>query len=416
MTTPDVFLISIDCLRPDHVGAFNRLSRLTPNLDRMLSRGTVFTRAMSHAPFTTPAVASLLTGRYPFETGVRLLLGQLCNPRAGTLAQAAQRAGYRTAGFPSSFILNSPTGLDRGFDEYRNIDDGNMTHRGGCWQYGDPLNASLDRFLSSAGHDRVFCWLHYFDLHEYHQDTSAPPRTTYARDLRERVDAGCIAALFRILESHDRLDQAAIILTADHGECLFQHGVRGHGQHLYDSVLHVPLAIVWPGVFRSNAVRHELTRHVDLLPTLLDLWSVDRDDAFENLPGASLLAPQTGEPVARPANLSYAEASPRQLFDGNAAEIRPFEGPEIQSLHSFEQKLIRHADGRREFYNLGVDPGECDDRLASGDPSARAAAMELERQLDDLIGDGVPQFASASAAEPERDAVRDRLRRLGYVS
>ncbi|MCB9858385.1 MAG: sulfatase [Phycisphaerales bacterium] len=410
MMLPDVFFISIDCLRPDHVGAFNRLSRLTPNLDRVITRGSVFTRATSHAPFTTPAVASMLTGRYPFQTGVRLLLGQLCDNNAGTLADAAKRAGYITAGFPSSFILNSTTGLARGFDEYRDIEDGVMTRRGGCWQYGEPLNNALDTFLGRVGNDRVFCWLHYFDLHEYHLDTSAPPKTTYARDLREKVDAGCVASLFRILESHGRLDNAAFVITADHGECLFDHGVRGHGQHLYNSVLQVPLAIVWPGLMPAGAVRSELTRHVDVLPTLLDAWRIEADASFANLPGNSLLADRQAIDIH-----SYAEASPRQLFDGNAAEVRPFEGPEIQSIQTGDFKLIRLQNGDSELYDLRVDPRECADLLESPTASSTSIANALSERIDALVDSDAVGFASASSAEPKDDLVRERLRDLGYV-
>lgn len=411
MTLPDVFLISIDCLRPDHVGAFNRLSRLTPNLDRILSRGTLFTRAVSHAPFTTPAVASLLAGRYPFETGVRLLLGQLCNPDAGTMAEAARRAGYVTAGFPSSFILNSETGLNRGFDEYRDIEDGVMTHRGGCWQDSAPLNRSLDAFLRRAGRDRVFCWLHYFDLHEYHQDTSLPPQTSYARDLNEKIDGGSIAELMAILDRHQRLNDAAFVITADHGECLFQHGVRGHGQHLYNSVLHVPLGIAWPSRFCAGDVRNLLVRHVDLLPTLMDLWDVEPDGKFDRLPGRSLVSTS-----ATPNDLaSYAEASPRQLFDGKADDIRAFEGPEIQAIQTQDYKLIRHTSGERELYDLRIDPGEFANRMKLNEQLWQDQADVLARHLDEIVTARGASFASTSAASPRCNVVHERLRDLGYV-
>ncbi len=324
---PDVFLISIDCLRPDYVGAFNRLSRLTPNLDRILEPGALFTNAVSHAPFTTPAVASLLTGQYPCQNGVRLLLGQVCRPMTTTIATIARAAGYRTAGFPSTFILNASTGLSRGFDEYRDIDDGHYSGRGGCWQTGDALNAALDGFLAKAGRDPVFAWLHYFDLHEYHTDAAAPPHVTYARDLREKVDRDCIGGLLAILDKHDRRRDAAFIITADHGECLFQHGVRGHGQHLYDSVIRVPLGIHWPGSeFARPRVERRQARHVDLLPTLADLWGfVGEPHAV----GSGISLRRSGAPGDGISTASYAEASPKQLFEGNTAEIKSFQGPEL---------------------------------------------------------------------------------------
>jgi len=409
---PDVFLISIDCLRPDYVGAFNRLSRLTPTLDRILERGAVFTNAVSHAPFTTPAVASLLTGRYPFQTGVRLLLGQVCDPETTTVADAAKRAGYVTAGFPSSFILNSTTGLARGFDEYRDIDDGHFSARGGCWQGGAPLNAALDGFLAAAGCDPVFCWLHYFDLHEYHTDASAPPQSTYTRDLRDKIDAVCIRNLLAILEKHDRMRRAAFIVTADHGECLFQHGVRGHGQHLFDSVLRVPLGIYWPdGEFARHRVIAHQARHIDVLPTLMDFWDLDRD---RRLPGESLL--QLCAANSRKESVSYAEASPRQLFEGNTAEVRSFQGPEIQALRTDRHKFIRHDDGRIELYDLSADPNEFCNLLTNACGGSSRIAATLSEKLDALSGESPPRGATQPMSTEEASIVRERLRRLGYVS
>ncbi|MBP7936639.1 MAG: sulfatase-like hydrolase/transferase [Phycisphaerae bacterium] len=124
----------MDSLRPDFLGVYDPQGRQPPVINKLAQGAAIFTEAVCHAPFTTPAIASLLTGVYPFRTGVRLLLGQLCNQKIPTLAEYTRRAGFLTAGFPSTLVLNSPTGLNRGFDLYRDIHDGTMTCRGGCWQ------------------------------------------------------------------------------------------------------------------------------------------------------------------------------------------------------------------------------------------------------------------------------------------
>jgi arylsulfatase A-like enzyme len=406
----DVFLISIDCLRPDYLGVYNRLRRQSPVIDGLSREGVVFTDAVSHAPFTTPAVASFLTGAYPPRTGVRLLLGQLCDSELTTVADFARQVGYVTGGFPSNFILNSPTGLSRGFDYFRDVHDGTPGGRGGCWQTGDRLNEAVDHFLDDAGRQPVFCWIHYFDLHDYHMDTSVPIETSYPRDLREKIDRGCIGGLKEILRRHNRLEDAAFILTADHGECLFQHGQRGHGHHLYDSVLRVPLIWNWPGLTRAGGRVDQQVRHVDILPTLADLWRIPPEEWPEHLAGRSLLPLLEGGSLGPAA--SYAEASPRQLFKGDITAVKDFEGPEQQAIRTEEYKLICHEDGGRELYSLLEDPLEKCNR-AEALPEVVA---ELGGVLHNLAGDPQGRFASAEVSAQDEELVVQRLRDLGYVA
>jgi arylsulfatase A-like enzyme len=412
----DLYLISIDCLRPDCLGAYNLLRHQTPNLDRLANGASLFTQAVSHAPFTTPALASLLTGRYPYQTGVRLLLGQLCQNNLPTLAEFARRAGYQTLGLPSTFILNSDTGLDRGFDHYRDIHDGHDTGRGGCWQTGDLLNHALDDFLAHAGRQRVFAWIHYFDLHDYHLDKTAPIETSYPRDLRDRIDRDCIGQLTEILIRHRRLDDAAFIITADHGEDLFQHGTRGHGHHLYDSVLRVPLIWKFPGLAGPQRIDQQV-RHVDLMPTLLELWGFPRENWPAGLDGQSLVPLLRGQhrsadDLPRPANSSYAEASPRQLFEGDVKTYKAFAGPEQRSLRAAGHKLILHDDGRRELYDLNTDPNE----MTNLADAHRDLADRFAAALDELVGRDADRIGHLDIHPEDEDKVMNRLRELGYVA
>ncbi len=413
----DLFLISIDCLRPDSLGSYNLTRRQTPNLDAIAAEGTIFTQAVSHAPFTTPALGSLLTGRYPNHTGIRLLLGQLCDAGVPTLAEFAGRAGYLTAGFPSSFVLNSETGLARGFDHYRDIREGIDAGRNGHWQTGDRLNNALDRFLAQSGRRRVFCWLHYFDLHEYHLDKAVPIETSYARDLCERIDRDCIGGLMEVLRRRGRLDHAGFIITADHGEDLYQHGHRGHGHHLYDSVLRVPL--IWnlraPDEMRRHVRRQ--VRHVDVMPTLLEIWGFARETWPTGLDGQSLVPLLRGDPIPERDepdrdNCSYAEASPRQLFEGDTESYRTFAGPEQCSLRTSGFKFIRHGDGRRELYDLRTDPLE----MTNIADARREWADRFDRTLADATASDDDRFRAIDYSEGDGEKVMSRLRELGYVA
>jgi len=413
----DVFLIIIDCLRPDYLGVYDPKRRHSPLIDSLAEDAAVFTEAVTHAPFTTPAIASLLTGMYPFHTGVRLLLGQLCEAGLPSLAEYARRAGFLTAGFPSAFVLNSDTGLDKGFDYYRDVTDGVPTCRGGCWQNGERINGAIEQFLTDAGHRRVFCCVHYFDLHDYHLDTRVPAETSYARDLGDKIDRGCIGGLLDILRRHDRFEDAAVILTADHGECLFQHGERGHGHHLYDSVLRVPLIWRWGKLTASGDRIDRQVRHVDILPTLLQLWGFPREEWPAQLDGRSLVPLLEGESVPEDsdhwtAGASYAEASPRQLFEGDIRANKPFNGPELQSLRSEQYKFILHDDGKRELYDLRQDPSEMNNVAPAHVSLANCFALELA----DLAAHGAGNYSQTEYCEDDEKQVLQRLHELGYVS
>lgn len=413
----DVFLILIDCLRPDYLGVYNPQRRGTPTIDSLAEEAAVFTEAVTHAPFTTPAVASMLTGMYPFRTGVRLLLGQLCEPGLPSIAKYARRAGFVTGGFPAAFVINSDTGLDKGFDYYRDIHDGIVSGRGGCWQTGDKINEAVDRFLTDAGRQRVFCCIHYFDLHDYHLDTSVPVETSYERALSDKIDRGCIGGLLDILRRHDRFDDAAMILTADHGESLFQHGQRGHGHHLYDSVLRVPLIWRWGKRTALGDRIDRQVRHVDILPTLLQLWGFRSQEWPMPLDGRSLVPLFKGEPFARAedqglAGLSYAEASPKQLFEGDIKAHKPFNGPELQSLRNEQYKFIMHNDGRRELYDLREDPSEMND-LAGTHP---LVVDHFASELANLTADTAGNYTQVDYSEHEEKQILQRLHELGYVS
>jgi len=413
----DIFLVTIDSLRPDYLGVYNPDRQLTPIIDELAKAGTFFTQAVSPAPFATPAIASLLTGLYPFRTGVRLTQGQLCDHGVPTLAEYARRAGFRTGGFPSTCTLNSKAGLGRGFDGYDDVTERITSSDGRCWQTGDAINHHVDQFLANAGQQRVFTWVHYSDLHDYHLDTNLPVEQSYARDLTDKIDRLCIGGLLDVLRKHERLKQAAIILTSDHGECLSEHGERGHGGHLYDSVMHVPL--IWRWGSRPRAIKRidRQVRLVDIMPTLLELWGFQQTDWPSPIDGQSLAPllkcetdPLEACTLAVPP--SYAETSPGQISEEDIKGRETFTGPEQQSLRTERYKLILHADGHRELYDLQGDPGELNN-LAD---SKKTLSDQLAKKLTDLVAPEARRHAHRSSHEEKESETLQRLRSLGYVN
>ena len=113
-----IVVISIDTLRADRLPAYGYTLTQTPVLDRLASDGVLFEHAYSHAPLTLPAHTSILSGRLPFEHGVRDNIGFTVKPDEVLLAQLLRDHGYATAAFVSSYVLRHQVGLDRGFDVY----------------------------------------------------------------------------------------------------------------------------------------------------------------------------------------------------------------------------------------------------------------------------------------------------------
>ena len=163
-----IILISIDTLRADHLPAYGYRKVKTPAIDALAADGTVFERAYSHAPQTLPAHASILSGRLPFETGVRDNAGFAVKPGERLLPQMLRDRGYSTAGVVSSYVLRRETGIDRGFELF----DSEMpaaasgTSIGQLQRDGGESETIAERWLSQQRSARVFLFLHLYEPHK----------------------------------------------------------------------------------------------------------------------------------------------------------------------------------------------------------------------------------------------------------
>jgi len=245
---PNVLLITLDTTRADRMGFLGSTRGLTPQLDALAHEGVVFTRAYAQAPITTVSHATILTGTFPPFHRVNDF-GSPLAPSVPYLPSLFRDAGYRTAAFVGSLVLDPWTGtapgFDRGFDTF---DAGFRLRRPGEDRYqtierrGDEVAARALRWIAGAGAGPWFLWVHLYDAH----DPYDPPADLKRRFADARYD-GEIAAVDR---AAGRLLQAApgaiVAMAADHGEALGDHGEEAHGVFLYDAVLHVPLAIRLP--------------------------------------------------------------------------------------------------------------------------------------------------------------------------
>ena len=388
-----VVLITLDTTRADYLGAYGSTHAATPNLNRLASRAVVFEQAMTVAPLTLPAHSSLFTGLLPPRHGVRDNAGALA-PHHDTLAELIRRRGFQTAAFVSSAILHADRGLAAGFETY---DDRRATSRALAANLQRPANQTVDAALKwlHSRHDRpFFLWVHLYDPHAPY-DPPEPLRTAY----RDNPYAGEVAfadaeigRLTAFLEARELLDRTALIVTADHGESLHEHGEPGHGIFLYQSVIRIPLIVRAPGLAARRVAA--VTRLVDVMPTILDLAGAGRPAA--GLDGISLIDMMRG--AANPDLDAYAESQYPLDFGWSP----------LRSLQNGRFKLI--AAPRPELYDLEGDPSELRNLFGTRPQLARAMAQRLvEMESGATAREGVTNWESP----PE---VAERLAALGYIA
>src|SRR6267143_1705913 len=268
----NVLLITLDTTRADRMGFLGSTRGLTPQLDALAREGVVFTRAYAQAPITTVSHATILTGTFPPFHRVN----DFGSPLAASvpyLPSLFRDAGYRTAAFVASLILDPRTGtapgFDRGFDTF---DAGFRLRRPGEDRYqtierrGDEVVARALRWIAGAGSGGWFLWVHLYDAH----DPYDPPVDLRRRFATARYD-GEIAAVDR---AAGRLVQAApgaiVAIASDHGEALGDHGEETHGVFLYDATLHVPLLLRLPDRQSAGTRVDARVRLADVAPTLIE--------------------------------------------------------------------------------------------------------------------------------------------------
>jgi arylsulfatase A-like enzyme len=295
-----VLLVSIDTLRADALGAYGNARARTPWIDRLAREGVRFDAAHAHNVVTLPSHANMLTGLLPFAHGVRDNNGFRVPKDAKTLAALLKPRGYRSGGFVSAFVLDERFGLANGFDRW----DSRVA--GGEWSRGflmpeRPGRATVAEALSwlAAGSGPSFAFVH---LYEPHSPYEPPPEfAAGAPDAYHGEVAAADAALEPLLRpilEQGPSGRTLVILTSDHGESLGEHGEATHGVFAYEATLRVPLVVYAPSLFRPRVVS-ELVRHVDLVPTVLDVLGMGKPEGLDGRSLLGLLAGQgAGEPPA----------------------------------------------------------------------------------------------------------------------
>lgn len=434
LPAPDhnVLLIVIDTMGARYLGAHTPGLVNSPTIDRLAREGVHFERCYSVAPWTQPAVASLMTSQMPSSHGVRHIFDQLVRGHT-TLAEHLKQRGLRTGGVISHFVIGDELGYGQGFDSYDDQAVGD--HRAiTSAAVTDQAIASLERLAGEP----FFLFVHYFDPHWYFNHHPDFDETSgYTGELLPGMDIAALRAQRRELDAEDiayleglyreeiaftdhhvdrllsRLaelgvaDDTVVVLTADHGEEFMQHGWIGHTATLYDELIHVPLIVHAPGRFAARTVAEPVSL-LDIMPTMLDLQGVAADPDWQ---GVSLAPVLRGEalPPARPLMAEVSYISPAGWPSGDGGVKRYYKTAVVEGT----RKLVHDfAAGTWEFYDLAADPLEQTDLWNPDDAAQRELLNTLHAwQVDHTAA--WPDELSEELAIGE-DAAR-RLRALGYV-
>ena len=391
---PDVFLITVDTLRADHLQCYGYGRIQTPGIDGLANDGALFASAFTPTPLTTPSHVSILTGYLPRNHGVTDFGVPLSRSRS-SMAQLLKAAGYQTAAFIGSVMLDSnrfAPGLNRGFDFYDNFPTTQpQRHQQPLERRAGVVVSRVEHWLAVHSTGPRFVWMHLYDPHEPY----APP-PPYADAYKTQPYDGEIAyadsavrQLLTRLQRRNQYDGALIILVGDHGESLGEHGEKAHGVFLYDATVHVPLILKLPSRQRAGTVINRQVRTVDILPTVMDLLSIRQKARMDGVSLRTLILAGDGEE--------------RPVF-GETDYPLHFGWSPLRSIREHGFKFIEAP--RPELYNLDRDPKELHNIFGTRTATASALREKL-------------------AAQPVVDVVKrtrrmdqpsiEQLRALGYL-
>ncbi len=433
--SPSVLVVVLDACRADKIGAYSFDRPTTPRLDALTREDetVVFRHYYVQAPWTKTSTASLFTGLFPYQHGLlsgdardrdgargRVYATQSLVPAFDTMAECLSRAGFATFAVVKSHHLDARYGFDQGFERFRFLrgqDDEELVRetlreieraRGAFFGYvhlyacHNPFREEerdadyMRRFgfpydeagRASAGIDFARPEIKFAIREGKIRLTPEDERflhLVYEAKLRQ-VDERLVGPLVTGLRNAGRYDDLLLIVTADHGEALFEHEAYAHSGLLWNTVLHVPLIVKFPKGARPSELAREVrgtARAVDLLPSLLS-WVGQPPPPY--LPGVD-------------------------LFRGATADFTLAEVPGGWTLQREGYKLIRFPE-RRLLFHVAEDPGELRD-LAFERPSQADALESFARALFRNRSRDLPL---AVDTETELDpATEDELRSLGYI-
>lgn len=436
---PNVLLVMVDTLRADHLSCYGSDLK-TPNLCRLAEDGTTY-QGFSHASWTKPATASLITSTLPSTHNAMSKPSSLSQDLV-LIPEAMQEAGYTTGGVVSNVNLAESFGFAQGYDDYYylapdylfgskesssklivyqlartlilGVFGGDATYFNDFYQDSEVVNGVAFDWLDKRKDERFFLFLHYMDPHDPYLEhpyngvgisraSMQEPEPEMAERLHELYRGEIeyldenFGKLLAKLDAEGLYDDTVIVLTADHGEEFNEHGGFWHGLTLYDEQIHVPLLIKWAkdGERPNRGADSGIARLLDVGPTILGTAGIEIPETMQ---GIDLRTP----------------FSARLEKDQQVFSEEDHEGNVLWSLRTEDEKLIIANEHNprglpeREYFDVSSDPLEMD---GYSDPDAETRLEELA-ELQRLAAEG----KAVQGEDVEMDLPTcQRLKAIGYV-
>jgi arylsulfatase A-like enzyme len=431
----NVVIITIDTLRSDRLGCYGYDRPTSPRIDRFAEAGALFENVVCQSSQTLPSHASIFLGTTP-RTNLTISHESVVEEKEETLAEILKQRGYVTGAFISSHALDSKYGLNQGFDTYWEVHkEASIPERQALKVRETDATTAMGvlPWLEQHADSKFFLWVHWFHPHRpydppprYHEAFASGYTGTASSDpdfimkvWREGIQlapedvaylSGCydgevafsdaqVGHLLDALSSMNLMENTIVILTADHGELLYEHeNYFGHDIALYDECIMVPLIMHIPGPVPAGQRIGELVQSLDIFPTVLDLLDIRCPRRAE---GKSLmpLLEGGGEPTTEAA---FSETFPFPEKCEPRHAVRTADAKLIW-------KEVRQAPLVKEYYDLDTDPVETDNLF----PDLPRDAVRLDSVLSAWVEDGGLRPAPIpSARESERINI---LKSLGYL-
>ena len=394
----NIVIVTFDTTRADRLGVYGYDQGLTEAFDDFAKQGVIFDRAYSPSPVTLPSHATMLTGIYPPEHGLRVNGTGKLAAQIPFLPEILKQHGYETGAFISASVLDAQYGLDRGFDHY----DDQMPARRKSIHVSEPRRDGEEVITSALAWLRkksarpFFCWIHLYDAHGPYDHR---PDVFADRFLQQPYDAGVawqtrqFGRLAEFLRQNKLDSKTMVVIAGDHGEGLHEHLETDHGMLLYNSTLRVPLVFVCPRIFRRNIHVPEVVSLADMTPTVLDVAGIPLP---KHVSGRSLRAALQGQAIGS-----------RDCYAETDTPFMSNRWSPLRAIISDRWKYIQTTFP--ELYDLENDPLE----LTNLADTAKDECQRMKDRLIELEATLVPSTAQ-NLKLSESD--RAKLMTLGYVS
>ena len=402
---PNIVFITLDTTRADRMGFLGNTQGLTPNLDLVARQGVVFERAYSQAPLTPVSHATIFTGTYPqFHTVTDF--GHPLPSLLPYMPEILQKAGYHTAAFIGSLILDPHASMAPGFDRgfgyfdagFRPKTDPEEDRYSTVERRGGDVVSHAINWLGKTPKTPFFMWVHLYDPHAPY-DPPAP----YDKRFKDHYDGeiayadASLGKLFTYLRERGLYENTIIVMMSDHGESLGAHGESMHGIFLYDETIRVPLIMKLPSELLAKRRVTTRVRLVDVAPTILSMLSLPLPPTFQ---GESLVPLMKGVQKAAEDLPAYAETDyPHRAFGWSA----------LRSLRSGKYLYVRAP--KRELYDQSQDKDAAHNLVAT----SPAVASTLATQIDDFHDKTAIVRDKASESQLSAEQA-ENLASLGYVA